>query len=414
MQFGFAFLEAGSVRAMNTVNILWKNLADFFIGTIVFWAVGFAFAFGDLPQESSYTNANRFIGSGFAFWIFMLSMAISAYIIYTTLITGFIFPVIVHWSWSETGWLRSPKISNFYRHDYLQNGTFFYNQNEPVRFIDFAGSGVVHITGGLAGLIGTWIMGPRHGRFGEENKGMFFGHSVPLINLGFCFLLIGFLCFNGGSELAVVGAGEHGTIVAKCFMNTIIAGSAGGVVALTMNYGSTRMRRGYADISLYYLMNGALAGMVAVAAGSNNLEQGWALFIGSFGALFMMFCKNFLERLEIDDPLTASPIHLGGGLVGILLTPVFKNDGVIELAYIRRFPLRNSNDFQCDYFEWKVLGWNVVGMLAIVAWTSALCSVIFWILKKLNMLRIPASAEKYGLDRLKHGEEAYPLDGYFG
>jgi Amt family ammonium transporter len=208
---------------------------------------------------------------------------ISAYIIYTTFITGFIFPVVVHWSWSETGWLRYPLISTFYRHDYSPNGTFFYNLNEPVQFVDFAGSAVVHITGGVAGLVGTWFMEPRHGRFGDENKGMFFGHSVPLINLGFCFLLLGFLCFNGGSELAIIGAGDHGTIVAKCFMNTIIAGAAGGVLALAWNWCSLRIRRGYADISLYYLMNGALAGMVAVAAGSNNLEQGYALLIGIFG-----------------------------------------------------------------------------------------------------------------------------------
>jgi Amt family ammonium transporter len=150
----------------------------------------------------------------------------------------------------------------------------------------------------------------------------------------------------------------------------------------------------------------------------------------------MIFCKNLLERFEIDDPLTASPIHFGGGLVGILLTPIFKNDGLIgkkqkknqgrkfflafdicpvqELAYIGNFPSANSSDFRCDFYEWKVFGWNVVGMLTITVWTAALSTAVFWSLKKLKMLRIPASAEKYGLDRLKHGEDAYPLDGYFG
>ena len=112
---------------------------------------------------------------------------------------------------------------------------------------------------------------------------MFFGHSVPLINLGFLFLFIGFLCFNGGSELAIVGPGNHGTTVAKIFINTILGGSSGGIVSLTYNYLSLRFKRGYADISLYYLMNGALAGWVAMAAGSNSLTQGYSLLIGSLG-----------------------------------------------------------------------------------------------------------------------------------
>uniref|UniRef100_H2YE19 Ammonium transporter n=1 Tax=Ciona savignyi TaxID=51511 RepID=H2YE19_CIOSA len=394
MQCGFAFLEAGSVRSVNTVNILMKNILDVFVGSLSFFAFGYPFAYG--RPGNSFIGHNNFFGANtsssyFANWFFQYVFAATAativsgavaeradfacYVIYSFTITGFIYPVSAHWVWSPDGWL------------YTGAGT-------GLRMQDFAGSCVVHVCGGVAALVGAKILGPRLGRFSEDGKlNAIPGHSVPLVSLGAFILFLGFLCFNGGSIQRISEDGD-GLIASLSITNTIISGSGAGLSAMLANRVYNTVKGNGKFWSLLMAINGALAGMVASCAGCNDIAPWAALTIGSVAGVMFVVARNVVLWAEIDDPLDAISVHLIGGTIGTISAPIFA---------IRGGPLYGGG-----IIAWKGVGWNLVGLLSIALWSGICCITLFSTLNMVGLIRIPKSVEEVGIDIKKHGELAYP------
>jgi len=314
MQCGFAFLEAGSVRSKNTVNILIKNMLDLLIGGISYWAFGWAIAYGE--------TGNGFIGTSqffsyqmehpkYPFWFFQFVFAataativsgsiaerccFSAYFVYSIIITGWVYPPVSHWAWDTNGWLNK------------------------LEYADFAGSGVVHVLGGTCALVGCWFIGPRLGRFDAEGRPPHMpGHSVPLAGLGGFILLFGFLAFNGGSQLTISNEGDA-EAVGLAIVNTILGGSAGGIVALILSYIEQK------KWSYLVTLNGALTGMVSQCAGCNVYEPWAGLVIGMMAGCVYFGVSKTMVKCGLDDPLDAVAVHFGGGILGVLCVPFFKH-----------------------------------------------------------------------------------------
>lgn len=393
MQMGFAFLEAGSVRAKNTTNILLKNMLDVCIGAVVYWAIGYAFAFGG--------EANAFIGYRYFFFeslpkcmyshfffhfVFAATAAtivsgamaerteFAAYFIYSTAITGFIYPVVSHWAWSGEGWLGNGPSGLAYR--------------------DFAGSGVVHCVGGTAALVGAAILGPRIGRYDENGKAkVISGHTVPMVALGGFILFFGFFAFNGGSQASISADGD-GEVVSVAIVNTIISGAFAALVAMLIR------RIGFQGSywSLLTTVNGGLTGMVAICAGCDAVYPWGAAVIGMVSGATYMAWSSLMVSLKVDDPLDAVAVHLGGGLWGVLATPLFAQDGV----FLDNFSTAS----------WQSFGWNLLGVFVIIVWTAVLSLLLFGIMQAAGILRVSPEMEVKGLDIPKHGEPAYPLESY--
>ncbi|KAJ8023642.1 Ammonium transporter 1 member 2 [Holothuria leucospilota] len=392
MQFGFAFLEAGSVRAKNTTNILIKNILDLYVGALCYWMFGYAFAFGK--------PGNGFIGAGYFFfsnipgeslstfffhWVFaatattIVSGAVAertefiSYLFYSVGLTGIIYPIVSHWAWSDEGWLANgPNVS--YR--------------------DFAGSGVVHMVGGTAALVGAAILGPRIGRFDENGKPQIIqGHTVPLVALGGFILLFGFFAFNGGSQASVSQPGDA-FIISNAVVNTILSGASAALVSLSVS----RTGFGSGKWSLLTTINGGLAGMVAICAGC-DAEFAWgAVVTGILAGFVYHLTTQLVEYARVDDPLDAVAVHLGGGVVGVLTAPfLIYPEGIV---------------FNWDGPSFLIFGWNIVGGITIFLWTAALSTLLFGGLQLTGFLRVSEEIELKGLDIPKHGEPAYPPISY--
>jgi len=394
MQCGFAFLEAGSVRSKNTVNILIKNMLDAFIGGVSYWAIGWALAYGE--------NGNPFCGGSFFFsyqmplsmfpsWFFQFVFAATAativsgavaercqffaYFMYSIIITGWVYPVVTHWAWDGAGWLNM------------------------LGYHDFAGSGVVHLLGATCALFGCLLIKPRMGRFTKDGKPIEMqGHSVPFAALGGFILLFGFLAFNGGSQLAISGQNEDGVkdtdVVGLAIVNTIIGGCGGGLVVLFTN----KMQK---DGKWSYLLtlNGALTGMVAQCAGCDVFMPWAALIVGIIGGLAFTLVHNVMLKCRLDDPLDAVAVHGGGGVVGVLMEPFFAfGEGIFWVGGTAE--------------PWKQLGVNLAGILAIFAWSAFWSILIFGSLSYFKLLRIDRDCEFRGCDMVKHGEPAYPANAW--
>ncbi|XP_069195389.1 putative ammonium transporter 1 [Procambarus clarkii] len=384
LQTGFAFLEAGSVRSKNTTNILLKNMLDVFIGGIAYWLVGFPLAFGGGNSFSgtAYWASYGLSDEHLAFWFFQFVIAttastiisgsmaercaFNAYLIYTTVLSAVVYPVVSHWTWSDVGWLKTQ------------------------HYQDFGGSGVVHLTGGVAALVGAVILGPRIGRFGPKGKEIR-GHSVPLAALGGFILLFGFLAFNGGSQASISHEGDA-VAIAKAVFNTVISASSGGIAVLLV-YRSVLCGR-ESTWSFLMALNGSLAGMVSISAGCNVVRPWSACVIGTVGGSVFLAIHTLLPKLKVDDPLDAVAVHMGGGLWGLVAVALFQDGGIVYGGSA------------------EVLAWNIVGALAIVAWSGGLCLLMFGSLRLLGLLRVPPEMEIAGMDILKHGEPAYPADAW--
>ncbi|KAK4291048.1 hypothetical protein Pmani_036096 [Petrolisthes manimaculis] len=386
MQCGFAFLEAGAVRSKNTTNILIKNILDVFIAGIAYWLVGYALAFG---EGNSFCGENMWATVGLsedklAFWFFQFVFAATAativsgsmaercnfhaYLIYSVILTAIVYPIVSHWAWSGDGWLAS----------------------EGSAYQDFAGSGVVHLTGGIAALVGAVILGPRHGRFDSDSPDIR-GHSVPLAALGGFILLFGFLAFNGGSQASISQPGDAGA-VARAIVNTVISGSFGGITSLII------YRTGVCGVSntwsFLMALNGALAGMVAICAGCNVMPIWGSCVTGIVAGMLFITIHTLLDKLKVDDPLDAVAVHMGGGLWGLVAVALFQDGGIVFGG------------------SGKVLAWNIAGALAIMAWAGGLCIIMFGTLRLVGWLRVPIEMEIQGMDILKHGEPAYPAGSW--
>lgn len=394
MQCGFAFMEAGAVRSKNTVNILIKNWLDMCIGALVYWAVGFALTFGE-----SRPGLARFMGTSYFFffdmpayklskWFFQFVFAATAatlvsgslaercnfyaYIVYSIMITGFIYPMIAHWTWHREGWLRI--------HGYH----------------DFAGSGVVHLTGAVCALVGCILMGPRIGRFDKDGKPVPMpGHSVPLAALGGLILVFGFFACNGTKQGSISHPGD-GVAIATSIVNTALGTSAAGLCTLIFCKTGIVPGTGH-TYSFLLTMNGSLTGTVALCAGCNVYQSWAAVVVGACCGPLFLYSRYFLLNMTIDDPLDAIPVHGIGGLWGVIAVYIFKADGLI---------MTGSSEAAIG------LAWNLIGLATIIVWTGVMCFVMFYILKKNQMLRVETEHEFKGMDLLKHGESAYPADAW--
>merc|ERR1719233_2308912 len=376
MQCGFAFLEAGSVRSKNTVNILIKNMLDAFIGGISYWAIGWGLAYG--------AGGNLFCG-GSQFFNYQLDYGLYpkwffqffAYFAYSIILTGWVYPPVSHWAWDGAGWLAE---IGYYK--------------------DFAGSGVVHLLGASCAIIGCYFMGPRRGRFNKKGEPIDMpGHSVPLAGLGGFILIFGFLAFNGGSQAQISAEGD-GDVVALAIVNTILGASTGGIAVLFTNKFLLKQ-----PWSFLMCLNGALAGMVALCAGCNLYEPWAALIVGGMGGVSFM-CVHFgMLKLRLDDPLDAVAVHGGGGIVGILSVPWFMYVG-LEVGERGIFWDGNSST------PWLVLGYNIAGSICIMLWSVFWSLLLFGSLYYFKILRVSTDDEFKGMDLIKHGESAYPAGAW--
>ncbi|XP_031573365.1 putative ammonium transporter 1 [Actinia tenebrosa] len=403
MQVGFAFLEAGSVRSKNTTNILIKNVLDVFIGGMAYWLFGYAFAYGS--EGNSFIGYNYFAlsyvpSSVYAHWFFQFVFAATAstivsgamaertefrsYIVYSIFLTGFIYPVVAHWAWDPKGWLYVGT------HFYSIDGSTKYE----VSYMDFAGSAVVHVVGGVCALVGAILVGPRIGRFDEWGRPMVIqGHTVPMAALGGFILFFGFLAFNGGSQ-GQISHEKDADIVSLAIVNTIISGGGGAVTAMAVK------RMGFAEKkwSLLVTINGGLTGMVAVCAGANVYRPYCALVVGVLAGLTYMIWSWVVLKMKADDPVDAVAVHFGGGVWGTLAAPL--------LAY------KTGVVYSWNLVSLMNFGWNLAGLVSIAVWSLGCSLIMFGIMRLTKQLRVAEDIEIKGLDIPKHGEPAYPQASY--
>ncbi|CAD7698915.1 unnamed protein product [Ostreobium quekettii] len=422
MQCGFALLEAGSVRAKNTKNILLKNVLDTSLGSLVWWAWGFPFAYGengDHPNEFiggtnlfmsnsndvsprddevGFNNANRY----FAFWLFTWAFATTAttivsgavaercqfraYVIYTIVLTGFVYPIVVHWAWSTEGWLSPFRVNGDGEKDIVFSDT--------VGLIDFAGSGVVHMTGGAAALMAATVLGARYGRFSAEGKPIGLpGQSVALATLGVFILWFGWYGFNPVSTAAFY---ESMYVASKCAVTTTLAASAGCSTVLTIHI----LMNGTPDV--LPALNGILAGLVSITAGCSVVEPYGAVLIGMIGGAVYKAASAALLRLRIDDPLDAGPVHFFGGVWGVLSVGFFATPANLRNAYGVDVPMSEDSAGLFYGGNGKQLGVQILAVVAIAAWSCSISLMMFLVLKHYGVLRVPQDEEITGLDVSQH------------
>ena len=380
MQAGFAMLETGFTRSKNAVNIMMKNLVDFSFGSLAFWAVGFALMFG---AGNAFFGSEGFFLNGvtepsqYAYWLFQAVFAataativsgavagrikFSSYLIYSVVITALIYPVSGHWIWGG-GWLSSLETP----------------------MIDFAGSTVVHSLGGWAALAGAMIVGPRIGRY-TKVKGPIRGHSLTLASLGVFILWFGWYGFNAGSTTS----GTDLTI-AIISVTTTLAASAGVVSAMITSW----LREGKPDIGMS--LNGALAGLVSITAGTANVSPLSAVLIGVIGGIIVNYSVALFDKLKIDDPVGAISDHGVCGAWGTLAVGLFAQES---------FGGVNGLFFGGGINQLLV---QLLGVVAVFIWSFGLSTVMFLTLKRTMGIRVTEEEEILGLDLVEHGAEAYP------
>jgi Amt family ammonium transporter len=375
MQAGFAMLEAGLNSSKNTVNILFKNIMDLSAGAILYYLVGYGLMYpgggnGWIAFAGfGVSNTGATPGAGVLHpqvdWLFQVAFAATAativsgavagrlkfgaYLIYSVIITGLIYPVSGYWKWGG-GWL------------------------DQLGFYDFAGSLVVHAVGGFAGLAGAIVLGPRIGRFGKNgNSKPMPGSNLALSALGVFILWIGWYGFNPGSQLAIVGA-DNTNAVMLIAVNTTLSAAAGAVAAMMLAWGL------FKKPDLTMALNGALAGLVGITANCDSVTNIEAIIIGIVAGFLVIGGILLLDKLKIDDPVGAWPVHGLCGLWGGIATGIFGGYN---------------------------LGVQILGSLAISAWAFLTMFLLFSILKSLNLLRVSEEEEIIGLDISEHQEEAY-------
>jgi len=380
MQPGFAMVECGFNESKNAVNILFKNLMDLCIGVLLFYIVGYNLMYG------TDVAGGYFAWGGFGIsetldgeaaagrlhpqvdWLFQVAFAataativsgavagrmkFSAYLLYSAVLTGLIYPISGFWKWGG-GWLQQ------------------------LGFHDFAGSLVVHAVGGFAGLAGALALGPRIGRFSPQGKSQaILGHNLPLATLGVFILWVGWYGFNPGSQLAFTGTvNTNATVLIAA--NTTLAAAAGAFLAMLAAWIVFKKP----DLSM--TLNGALAGLVGITANCDCVSNVSAIVIGAVAGVLVVSGIVLLDRLKIDDPVGAWPVHGLCGVWGGIATGIFGAD--------------------------KNLIAQIKGCVAIPVWSFVTMFALFMILKSLGILRVSREEETEGLDIGEHGMHAYGL-----
>ena len=384
MQGGFLCLESGFVRAKNGTNVAIKNMIDFCVSSLLFWAFGFGIMFGTSWNGLSGTNWFLFDGGSglnvppaslMAFFFFQLAfcststtivsgavaerMHFSGYFVTSAVLSGLIYPLFGHWAWGgaalsePSGWL-------------VTRG-----------FIDFAGSTVVHSVGGWVSLAAILVLGPRLGRYGPQGRPVQ-GHNIPMAALGTLLLWVGWFGFNGGSQLAMGSAADIRDI-ATIYINTNLAAAGGAVTVMVL----TQLI--YKKVDLTMVLNGALGGLVSITAAPLTPEPSLAIIIGAVGGVLVVFAVPFFDKLKIDDVVGALPVHLVCGIWGTLAVPLSNSDA----SFVNQ----------------------IVGIAAIGAFTFTASLVVWLILKVTVGIRVSDEEEALGLDKTELGLEAYPEFG---
>lgn len=399
MQAGFAMLEAGLNSSKNAVNILFKNSMDVCVGFLLYFIVGFGimypfnydtfvsqfsseevtdqikadngyFAFGGFGLDGYPVRADAGY-SPYADWFFQAvfaataativsgavagRMKIGAYLVYSAVITAFIYPVSGFWKWGG-GWLAQ------------------------MGFQDFAGSAVVHGVGGFAALAGVIVVGPRLGRFVDGKSVPLPGHSLPLAALGTFILWFGWYGFNPGSQLAFTDAASANTVTSVA-LTTTLAAAAGGLVATFLSWGMF----GKPDLSMG--LNGILGGLVSITGCCDCMSDFMSIVVGAIGGVIVTTATIALEKIRIDDAVGAFPVHGACGIWGCLAIGILPNTHLAE----------GNTTF----------GIQLLGTAVICAWSFVTLFILFSILKAVGFLRVGAEEEQTGLDISEHGMQAY-------
>jgi len=400
MQAGFALVETGFTRAKNATNIMMKNLMDFALGSIVFYFIGAGIMFGASKACGALgwggiCMPSVFAGEGtwdWTFFFFQTMFAATAativsgavaeriqfrsYLIYTVIVSAFVYPVTGHWMWGSLhgadsqGWI------------------------EALGFHDFAGSTVVHSVGGWLALAGAIMLGPRIGKYRHDGKANPIpGHSLVLGELGVFLLWIGWFGFNPASYTAGIGS------ISRVAMTTNLAACAGTCTALMTAW----IIMGKPDLTM--ALNGSLAGLVAITAPCDLVTPNAALAIGAIGGVLVVLSVFFFDKIHVDDPVGAVSVHCVNGVWGTIAVGLFA--APTSLGYGNELVgLLYGGGF-------KFLGVQLVGVGMTCLWAFGLGLVLFYVLKRMKLLRVSEKTELKGLDLCEHGQDAYASFQFF-
>ncbi|HET8850539.1 MAG TPA: ammonium transporter [Marinobacter sp.] len=390
MAAGFAMLESGLVRAKNTTEILTKNVALYAVACTMYLICGYAIMYGGniflsgiadvdvdgvlgdfASREDGFTGGSIYSGaSDFFFQVVFVATCMSivsgavaermklwAFLVFAVVMTGFIYPMEGSWTWGG-------------------NDVFgMYNLGD-LGFVDFAGSGIVHMAGAAAALAGVLLLGARKGKYGPNGEIRAFpGANMPLAALGTFILWMGWFGFNGGSVLKL-GDIASANAVAMVFLNTNAAAAGGGIAALI----TARLMFGKADLTM--LLNGAIAGLVVITAEPSTPTALNAVVWGALGGILVVLSIVALDKLRIDDPVGALSAHGTCGLLGLLLVPVTNPDATFS--------------------------GQIIGALTIFIWVFVASLIVWGILKAVIGIRVSEEEEYEGVDLSECGMEAYP------
>jgi Amt family ammonium transporter len=383
MHLGFSLLEIGLTRQKNTINILFKNVFILSVGVVLYALVGFnlmypgSFIYGILPDhffslfglsapENGLTSEYNV---GYTYWTDFLfqgmfaataativsgavaeRVKLGSFMIFTIFYVGLVYPITGSWKWGG-GWLND------------------------LGFYDFAGSTLVHSVGGWAAFIAVWLLGARIGKFNKDGSiGAIPGHSIPLATAGVLILWLGWFGFNGGSVLSADPGKTSLVLVTTC-----LAAASGGLTALLVSL----FRNKQYDLSMF--LNGLLGGLVGITAGADMMSVTDSIVIGIIAGILIVLGVGFVDRLKLDDPVGAIPVHLICGIWGTLAVGIFG-----EMASLEQ------------------LGKQAIGVVAIAAFCITFAFIILIILKKTIGIRVSEEEEQDGLDIHEHGMDAYP------
>ena len=398
MQAGFAMLEAGFSRAKNVANVMMKNLMDFSVGSLAFFAVGFALMMGTdwhgiIGTDGWFLAGDAYDVNTIMTWFFMLVFCATAativsgaiaerpkfsvYLIYSVVVSAIIYPIYGHWLWGG-GWLNS--------------ADFMVKLGGGYGALDFAGSGVVHALGGYIALAACILLGPRIGKYDEKgNPRPIPGHSLAFAVIGTFILWFGWFGFNPGSTLSA-----HELRISVIAANTNLAAAAGAVTAMLITW----LRNGKPDVGM--TCNGAIAGLVAITAPCAWVQPWAAVVIGIVAGFIACYGYWWLERRGIDDVVGAIPVHGFAGTWGLIALGLFA-DGTYGV-YTTEPPLvtgllyGNPGFFACQ----------VISAVVNFVWAFGTGFILFWILKKTIGIRVSPEEEMLGLDITEHAAVAYP------
>lgn len=389
MQAGFAMVETGFTRAKNAGNIMMKNLMDFCMGGVAYWAVGFGLMFG---LSNGFIGVSNFFANfdnttldgqwGFTFWLFQIVFAataativsgamaertkFSAYLIYSFIISLLIYPIFGHWAWG-----------NLLNADNAKSGAWLANKG----FIDFAGSTVVHSVGGWASLAGAIVVGARIGKFDKDGKAIPIpGHSLTLAALGVFILFLGWFGFNPGSTTAANGQES------RIAVNTLLAGCTGAIACLAISW----LKFGKPDIGM--TLNGTLAGLVAITSPCATVTPLGSLIIGVLAGAIVFFSVLFFDKIKVDDPVGAISVHGVCGSFGTICAALFHENLFLGKPYDLMGQLTTQ----------------LIGVATCFVWTFGTAFVLFKIIAMTIGLRVSREEEIEGLDLCEHGANTYP------